>query len=274
MDKSRLDRILNDFYLISGMETSVLNAYFHTVAFCRGGRNALCGFLHRSDGVAEICKASDLSHLEEVARTAKPVMYVCPFGMLEAIVPVIRDERIIAYIISAMGIVSGTEREAEEMTCSLVSSVDRDCLSGMIDGCATLTKERADAYFNMLIMIAEHIANDESLTDGEESIGTLVKYYVKNNLSHKLTLNDIALHLHCSTVTLTEHFKAEFGITIMEYVTSKRMNLAEKLLLTTDSPIREISATVGFADVEYFSRTFKRFHGESPATWRAGAKSK
>ena len=47
-----------------------------------------------------------------------------------------------------------------------------------------------------------------------------------------------------------------------------RMDLAEKLLLTTDKNLREVASTVGFADVEYFSRTFKKHHGESPAAWR------
>ena len=101
-----------------------------------------------------------------------------------------------------------------------------------------------------------------------------MKYYVKNNLDRKITLSDIAWNLHCSTVTLTEHFKAEFGITIMEYVTKKRMELAEKLLLTTDEPLREIAAMSGYSDVEYFSRTFKKFYGTAPATWRKAQSSK
>ena len=97
---------------------------------------------------------------------------------------------------------------------------------------------------------------------------------MKKNLSSKITLNDIARALHCSTVTLTEHFKAEFGITIMEYVTKKRMELAERLLLTTDEPLREVAGLSGFSDVEYFSRTFKRFYGTSPAAWRKEEKNR
>ena len=135
-----------------------------------------------------------------------------------------------------------------------------------------LTDEEVSAYFNQLIMIAEHIGNDSTLTKSEESIGTLVKYFIKNNLARKLSLNDIALNLHCSTVTLTEHFKAEFGITITEYITRKRMQLSEKLLISTDEPLREVAQASGFADVEYFSRTFKKHHGVSPAAWRKANK--
>ena len=119
-------------------------------------------------------------------------------------------------------------------------------------------------------LIAEYIANDDSLIIAQSSIGQHIKRYVKGNLARKLTLKDIARSLHCSTVTLTEHFKLEFGITINEYITKKRMELAEKLLLSSDKPLREIASLTGFADVEYFSRTFKKHHGISPASWRRG----
>ena len=101
----------------------------------------------------------------------------------------------------------------------------------------------------------------------------MIKRYIKNNLTEKITLSDIAWHLHCSTVTLTEHFKKEFGITIMEYVTKKRMQLAERLLITTDKTLGEIALMSGFSDVEYFSRVFKRYHSTPPGEWRKDNKS-
>ena len=67
--------------------------------------------------------------------------------------------------------------------------------------------EELGAYFNMMKMLADYIANDDTLLERYNSIGQLIKKYVKSNLSRKLTLKDIARNLHCSTVTLTEHFK-------------------------------------------------------------------
>ena len=106
------------------------------------------------------------------------------------------------------------------------------------------------------------------MVDGDMTIGQLVKSYVKHNISRKITLSDISWNLHYSTVTLTEHFKKEFGITIMEYVMKKRMEKAVKLLLHSDLSIREIAEECGFSDNEYFSRCFKNYHGTSPIAWR------
>ena len=273
MNKEKLEVILRDFYTISGMEISVLDANFHTVSVVRCPEGNLCSYIHRTPSATEMCKNSDIEHLSLAESLTEPILYTCPCGISEAIVPVVRGDRIIAFVFASMGIIKSNLDDAKLAVLEAVPELDGERVSILANKMKILTPDEANAYFNMLKMIGEHIANDSTLTESNESIGTLVKYYVKNNLTRKLSLADIAWNLHCSTVTLTEHFKAEFGITIMEYVTKKRMALAEKLLLSTDEPLREIALATGFSDVEYFSRTFKRFHDKSPAAWRRSNKT-
>ncbi len=275
MNKGVLEKLLTDFYTVSGMETSLLDANFHTVAMTKSKSLNFCSLIHRAEGASNICKASDIQHLTKAKETLLPAVYTCPYGITEAIIPIIRGEEIIAYIISTMGINADKSTDAEIISSaeSFSKKFSRTKLSSSVITLNHLSEAELDSYLTMLRLLSEHISNDESLFFSNESIGKLVKSYVKNNLSAKLTLNDISRNLHCSTVTLTEHFKNEFGITIMEYVTKKRMQLSEKLLITTDLPLREVSSLSGFADVEYFSRTFKRFHGASPAAWRKQERS-
>lgn len=272
MDNVKLDKILKDFYIISGMDISILDSRFHTISVARCPSENLCSFIHRALSTAEICKSSDIEHLIVAQKSEEPITYTCPFGITEAIVPIKRGDSIMAYVIATMGIKQNNEDSVFELCHNIVPSLDTVRLSELVERIKTLTDGEAEAYFNQLIMIAEHIGNDTTLSKSEESIGTLVKYFVKNNLSRKLSLSDIAFNLHCSTVTLTEHFKAEFGITITEYIRDKRMQLSKKLLIATDEPLREVALASGFADVEYFSRTFKKYHGISPAAWRKANK--
>ena len=268
MNKAAIDGILADFHTVSGMDVSVLNASFHTVSVFRNRKDSLCAFLHKDKGMLDVCRASDIERLDEVKKNCEAVVYTCPCGVTEAIVPVMREGGIIAYIFCSMGVAVGECDRVVSSVSSLSGELSADEIGAAVKGCRTLTDGEISAHLSLLKIIAEHIAADPSPAESDESIGKLVKYYVKNNLENKITLSDIAWNLHCSTVTLTEHFKAEFGITIMEYVTKKRMELAERLLLTTNEPLREIAAMSGFSDVEYFSRTFKKFYGKSPAAWR------
>lgn len=274
MDKSRIDMILRDFHTISGMDISVLNSDFHTVSVYRNREEGLCAFLQTDKGVRDVCRGSDIERLDAVKQSCESVVYTCPCGIVEAIVPVVREGGIIAYIFCSMGIRRGECEAVISAVGAISAELDPPSLEAAARRGRTLTDGEISAYFSMLKIIAEHIASDPAPAEIDESIGRLVKYYVKNNLDRKITLSDIAWNLHCSTVTLTEHFKAEFGITIMEYVTKKRMELAERLLLTTDEPLREVAGLSGFSDVEYFSRTFKKFYGTSPAAWRKEEKNR
>ena len=268
MNKASIDGILGDFHTVSGMDVSLLNASFHSVSFFRNRANSFCSFIHRDRRMIDVCRASDVERLDEVKKNCEATVYTCPCGIVEAIVPVIREGGIIAYLFCSMGILEGSRERAVSEVLSLSKEISKEELRFCANNCRTLTESEISAYLSMLKIIAEHIARDNSPLESDESIGKLVKYYVKNNLEEKITLSSIALSLHCSTVTLTEHFKAEFGITIMEYVTGKRMELAKKLLLSTDEPLRVIASLSGFSDVEYFSRTFKKYYGMPPAAWR------
>ena len=83
-----------------------------------------------------------------------------------------------------------------------------------------------------------------------------------------MTLDELSVRFHCSTVTLTGHFRREYGITVLQYLNARRLAQAEKMLLRTDMTLGEISDRCGFSDAEYFSRVFRRAHGVSPLRYR------
>ena len=67
---------------------------------------------------------------------------------------------------------------------------------------------------------------------------------------------------------LSNLFRKEVGMTITEYVTNHRILHAADLLLTSMQPVKTIAKQVGFADVQYFSRVFKKKMGKTPSQFR------
>ena len=254
MDKAALEELLSDFYTVTKMEISVLDDNMHTLSEAKRPSKSLCADIHNKPGAMRICKGSDIEALSRVNEDKKPYVYTCPFGITEAVVPIIREDKVIGYVFSAMGI-----REGED--------------TQNVGEFSVLTDEDISARVSIMRLLAEKVSRDDGLIAHPDSIGSLTKQYIRCNLAKKITLADIALYLHCSTVSVTEHFKREFGITVMEYLVKKRMEASEELLLAIDAPLREIGERVGFSDVEYFSRTFKRYHGISPAAWKRLAKA-
>ena len=63
-------------------------------------------------------------------------------------------------------------------------------------------------------------------------------------------------------------FRSQFGVSPTEYLTKIRMSTACELLTSTDLPIKEIAALVGYADSHFFSRVFRSRLGVSPKAYR------
>ena len=92
--------------------------------------------------------------------------------------------------------------------------------------------------------------------------------YIKENLSVKLTISQIAEEVFVSKSTLTKHFKKELGMSVNEYVYELIMSKAESLLTTTNESIGSISERFGFYDQFYFSKRFCEKFGQSPSRYR------
>lgn len=84
----------------------------------------------------------------------------------------------------------------------------------------------------------------------------------------RITLKTIAKSLHINTKYLGGLFKKEMGLSYSQYATFLSIKRAKKLLRSKDLKIYEIAVELGYRDIDYFSRVFKKETGHSPSTYR------
>ncbi|MBE6601367.1 MAG: helix-turn-helix domain-containing protein [Ruminococcaceae bacterium] len=269
MKQWKTEELLQNFYAISGVKVALFDSRFHCVAVA-GQNEGYCHFLHRSRHCLDTCMQSDIDAFRHVRETGKPYVYKCPFGLFEAIAPVMINEEVRAYLI--LGPVAEPTKDGDRdlLDCAKRISPEwsEEILRAKLKKMIRLHEKEVYALCDALTVYAAYFENSTQLLSNEKTIGQMVKSYVVHNISKKITLSELSLHAHCSTVTLTEHFRREYGMTIMQYVLKKRMQLAEQLLIDNVLSITDISIKCGFSDVEYFSRCFKDTHGLPPSEWR------
>lgn len=92
--------------------------------------------------------------------------------------------------------------------------------------------------------------------------------FISEHLTQPLSLDGIGKELHISKYHLCRLFKCEYGVSVMNYIKQRRINLAKGLLLKSDKSISEIALLSGFADFSTFSRAFKDAAGTTPSAFR------
>ena len=93
--------------------------------------------------------------------------------------------------------------------------------------------------------------------------------YIHSQVGGRPTLEKMAEIAGVSRALFCRIFRQATGATPQKYLNRHRIRLASTELLYSDTPIKDIAARCGFADVHHFSRVFKSFAGTSPAGFRA-----
>jgi AraC-like DNA-binding protein len=68
--------------------------------------------------------------------------------------------------------------------------------------------------------------------------------------------------------TLRRRFRQAAGQPLHHYVLERRMVEARRLAATTNLPFKKVAEELGYENVFYFSRQFRRFHGVPPLVYR------
>jgi AraC family transcriptional regulator of arabinose operon len=96
-----------------------------------------------------------------------------------------------------------------------------------------------------------------------------VKGYIEAGFSQRLRLPDLAARTYLSVPQFCARFKRYFGFSAVDYAVRLRMQQAAFLLRDVNLRVKEVARDVGYDDIYYFSKLFKRHHGVSPRAYRA-----
>ncbi len=95
-----------------------------------------------------------------------------------------------------------------------------------------------------------------------------VKDYLDANYNLKITLDELADRFYINKYYLSKSFKAQYGVSINQYLLNVRITKAKQLLRFSDKSIEEIGLECGFNTANYLSFKFKEVEGINPSEFR------
>jgi AraC family transcriptional regulator of arabinose operon len=116
----------------------------------------------------------------------------------------------------------------------------------------------------------------QSLHEKESNVAVLATsnrfahtlHYIKENISEKISVEELSAQAYMSKPNFFRAFKQEFGLSPIDYIIKERMRLAKRCLRNPALSITEICFKAGFSNLAYFTRMFRQLEGMTPTEYR------
>lgn len=111
-------------------------------------------------------------------------------------------------------------------------------------------------------------ATEGSRTRESHKVTQCRHYILRHITDPRLNVMNLAKRLQCSADYLSNLFHTETGTTLIAFLQKTRVSQAKNLLETSSLNIKETGLAVGYTDICYFTRVFKRVTGQTPRDYR------
>ena len=91
--------------------------------------------------------------------------------------------------------------------------------------------------------------------------------YIEDHLHRPIGLAELADLVNVSRFHFARLFRQSTGLTAIHFVERRRIERAQTLIATTDTPLSDIALIVGYSDQSCFTRRFSRHTGCTPAVY-------
>ncbi len=272
IDVNKINKILKDFYALTNIR----------IAFCRYDYREiitepknLCEFCNalRVDPLSEAkCHRCDEEAFETARLSRSLNVYECHAGLIEAICPIIYDDKILGYLMMGQTL---THEPDEKLWNKMKNThgyldydVDENELKNAFLKLNYMSKEEIDSAANIMTICAKYVYISDYIKIYDTPIIQKIKDFIEDKLDDEVTISDLAKHLNLSKSYLSHVIKAELNSTFTKVMAGKRVDKAKYLLKNTDKKVKDVAILSGFEDVNYFCRLFKKVSGVTPESYR------
>lgn len=128
--------------------------------------------------------------------------------------------------------------------------------------------------YEIILYISEQVKSilDSQGGSSRESVLDDILYYIDNNYQTNIKLETIAPLFGYNSAYLGKIFTKATGQTFNSYIDHMRIEHSKELLLHRNMKVYEIAEQVGYHNVDYFHKKFKKYVGISPAEYRKQSK--
>ena len=116
--------------------------------------------------------------------------------------------------------------------------------------------------------LAQAADGNDNISPGNRRYCHHAKAFISENIGHKITVCEVAEAVGLSKNYLTNIFSSSEGVPLMEYINRRKLSYMVELMRRYSYTLAEAGEHVGYNDVNYISRIFKKYYGMTVTEYR------
>lgn len=148
-----------------------------------------------------------------------------------------------------------------------LSLFERCCQQRFEDGL-----EEEGMLFEWMLALLGHLRDAAHPRGQREALIEELRRFTLENLRRSFGVEDFARRSGLSRSHYSHQFREVTGLSPAAFILAVRLGEVRRLLRQTDSPLKDIASSTGFADANHLCKAFRRLYHSSPGAYRRGLK--
>ena len=236
----------------------------------------ICHLLRRNREGLRRCTACDKHYHDKAVNSGKAQLYVCHVGFRDMAVPIFVQGRHIATLSSGQMLQTPPDEENFKHFLDKISWLDypEKMLRKAYFNSPYIPRKKVKYIMQLMELFARELCEIlQKIKDLEAQLERdefrQAKEFVDKHFHEaSLSLTDVARHAGLSTAHFSHAFKKSSGLSLTQFIQTRRITEAKKLLTDRKRSITEICFACGFNSLTSFNRVFRRIERQSPSQYR------
>jgi ligand-binding sensor protein/AraC-like DNA-binding protein len=263
------------------------------------GIRPFCHYVRSIADLERLCHKSDSRAGLEAVRINKPYIYLCHCEIVDVAIPIAVDNRYVGALMAGQVRLplseANTPLEQTLTPSTSLAAFGGSALQQMYDEIPILSYEEiqtsARLLFDLCHYVVEEAMSKNMVMEMYERIlpqkkEPTISYplegqfnckndvlkpafnHIFSNIGDNFNLKKLADLCYISTSHFSRLFAKETGVSLSDFVARQKIEWSKQLLQKTELSISEISDELGFSDVSYYIKTFKKYENTTPSGFR------
>lgn len=260
LETQKLIELLKDFHTLTGMRLVIFDADYQEILAYPESHCSFCEVMHSNKQTGSYCRESNEKSFAHCRKSGELMVYRCHAGLIEATAPLKDNGVIIGY--TMFGQLTDIEDSAV-LLCSIHENCQTYQLETKLDDTVIMSityknHEQIKAAAKIMEACTFYVLHKDMLHMEKQQFMHKLNEYILAHMSETISVENLCDIFQISRSKLYEVSNQYLGMGIAEYIKQKRIEQAKEYLKDSNDSITRISQKVGFADYNYFCRTFKK----------------